>query len=113
MKRWLITGASSGFGRLLAERVAANGDHVIAVARREDRLRELAADHDSVTPLVADLTAPDVVQRLQTAMDAAGGLDILVNNGRRLLQGFRGPAARSFRTTIQRRRSHPDCRRRR
>jgi short-subunit dehydrogenase len=80
MKRWLITGASSGFGRLLAERVATNGDHVIAVARREDRLRELAADHDSVTPLVVDLTAPDVEQRLGTAIDAAGGLDILVNN---------------------------------
>jgi short-subunit dehydrogenase len=68
MKKWLITGASSGFGRLLAERVATNGDHVIAVARREDRLRELVADHDSVTPLVVDLT------------DSAGGLDILVNN---------------------------------
>jgi NAD(P)-dependent dehydrogenase (short-subunit alcohol dehydrogenase family) len=80
MKKWLITGASSGFGRLLAERVATNGDHVIAVARREDRLRELAADHDSVTPLVVDLTAPDVEQRLGTAIDAAGGLDILVNN---------------------------------
>ncbi len=51
MKRWLITGASSGFGRLLAERVATDSDHVIAVARREGRLRELAADHDSVTPL--------------------------------------------------------------
>jgi NAD(P)-dependent dehydrogenase (short-subunit alcohol dehydrogenase family) len=80
MKRWLITGASSGFGRLLAERVATDGDHVIAVARREDRLRELAADHDSVTPLVVDLTAPDVEQRLRTAIDAAGGLDVLVND---------------------------------
>ena len=80
MKKWLITGASSGFGRLLAERVATDGDHVIAVARREDRLRELAADHDSVTPLVVDLTAPDVEQRILTAIDAAGGLDILVNN---------------------------------
>ena len=80
MKRWLITGASSGFGRLLAQRVATDGDHVIAVARREDRLRELAADHDSVTPLAVDLTAPDLEQRLGTAIDAAGGLDILVNN---------------------------------
>ena len=80
MNKWLITGASSGFGRLLAERVATNGDHVIAVARREDRLKELAADHDSVTPLVADLTAPDVEQKLRSAIEADGGLDILVNN---------------------------------
>ncbi len=65
MKKWLITGASSGFGRLLTERVATNGDHVIAVARREDRLRKLAANHDSVTALVVDLTAPDVEQRLE------------------------------------------------
>src|SRR6266436_546778 len=80
MKKWLITGASSGFGRLLAERVASDGDHVIAVARREDRLRELAAEHDSVTPLVVDLTAPDVEQRLGTAIAAADGLDMLVNH---------------------------------
>src|SRR4029077_14505569 len=80
MKKWLITGASSGFGRLLAERVATSGDRVIAVARREDRLQELAADHDSVTPLVVDLTAPDVEEQILTAIDAAGGLDILVNN---------------------------------
>ena len=80
MKKWLITGASSGFGRLLAERVATDGDQVIAVARREDRLRELAADHASFTPLAVDLTGPDVEQRLTTAIDAAGGLDILVND---------------------------------
>jgi NAD(P)-dependent dehydrogenase (short-subunit alcohol dehydrogenase family) len=80
MKKWLITGASSGFGRLLAERVATDGDQVIAVARREDRLRELAADHDSVTPLAVDLTASDGEQRIATAIDAAGGLDVLVND---------------------------------
>jgi NAD(P)-dependent dehydrogenase (short-subunit alcohol dehydrogenase family) len=80
MKTWLITGASSGFGRLLAERVATDGDHVVAVARREDRLRELAGDHSSVTPVAVDLTAPDVEQRIGAAIDAARGLDILVNN---------------------------------
>src|SRR6202008_4648160 len=60
--------------------VATDGDHVIAVARREDRLRELAADHASVTPVAVDLTAPDLEQRLGRAIDAASGLDILVNN---------------------------------
>jgi len=80
VKQWLITGASSGFGRLLAERVATSGDRVIAVARRGDRLRELAADHDSVSPLVADLTAPGIEETIGTAIDDAGGLDVLINN---------------------------------
>jgi short-subunit dehydrogenase len=80
MKKWLITGASSGFGRLLAEQVATNGDDVIAVARREDRLEELASAHHSITPLAIDLTAPDVEKKISAAIDAAGGLDILVNN---------------------------------
>src|SRR6201998_2858787 len=80
MKKGLITGGSSGFGSLLPEGVAPDGDQVIAVARREDRLRELAAAHDSVTPLAVDLTGPDLEQRLGKAIDAAGGLDILVNN---------------------------------
>jgi NADP-dependent 3-hydroxy acid dehydrogenase YdfG len=39
---WLITGATSGFGRLVAERVAREGARVIAVGRRDDPLVELA-----------------------------------------------------------------------
>ncbi|MFF3751876.1 SDR family NAD(P)-dependent oxidoreductase [Streptomyces sp. NPDC002018] len=39
---WLITGATSGFGRLVAERALAGGAHVIAIGRRRDRLAELA-----------------------------------------------------------------------
>ena len=39
---WLVTGATSGFGRLVTERVLAGGAHVIAVGRRRERLAELA-----------------------------------------------------------------------
>ena len=39
----LVTGASSGIGRDAAELLAAHGAHVIAIARRKDRLDSLAA----------------------------------------------------------------------
>ncbi|MFJ8725974.1 SDR family NAD(P)-dependent oxidoreductase [Streptomyces sp. NPDC093269] len=79
---WLITGATSGFGRLVAERALAAGAHVIAVGRRSDRLAELAdsATEGHVTELPLDITAPDAEQVLADAVQAAGGLDVLVNN---------------------------------
>jgi NAD(P)-dependent dehydrogenase (short-subunit alcohol dehydrogenase family) len=73
---WLITGATSGFGRLVAERALAGGDRVIAVGRRADRLPPGAG----VTPLILDLTAPDAEDTLRAAVETAGRLDVLVNN---------------------------------
>ncbi|KAH8896485.1 NAD(P)-binding protein [Thozetella sp. PMI_491] len=46
-KNVLVTGATSGIGRALAERMIANGIFVIAVGRRQDRLDELVAKHGS------------------------------------------------------------------
>lgn len=79
---WLITGATSGFGRLIADRAVRSGAHVIAVGRRTDRLSELArsAPEGQVSPLALDLTDPAAQRRLAEAIDAAGGLDVLVNN---------------------------------
>jgi NAD(P)-dependent dehydrogenase (short-subunit alcohol dehydrogenase family) len=79
---WLITGATSGFGRLVADRALATGAHVIAVGRRRERLDELVASapEGRVTSVPLDLTAPDAQEILAAAIDAAGGLDILVNN---------------------------------
>jgi short-subunit dehydrogenase len=74
---WLITGATSGFGRLVADRALAAGAHVIAVGRRTERLAELEG---SVTPIALDLTAPDAEATLADAISAAGRLDVLVNN---------------------------------
>lgn len=55
MSTHLLTGAGSGIGRILAERLLARGDQVLAVARSEERAAEMVADLPGITTLVADL----------------------------------------------------------
>ena len=66
--RILITGASQGIGRALAEAAAARGAKVIAVARSEDQLAELAskvhAQGGSLVTLRADITDADDRRRI-------------------------------------------------
>jgi short-subunit dehydrogenase len=82
----LVTGASAGIGRAFAEVFAANGFDLIVVARREDRLRALAASLEQrhgigVHVFTADLAAPDASARLTERIAAAGlTVDALVNN---------------------------------
>ncbi|MFF3564690.1 SDR family oxidoreductase [Streptomyces sp. NPDC002574] len=79
---WLITGATSGFGRMVAERALSGDAHVIAIGRRGDRLAELAdhAPRGRVTTIPLDITEPRAEQVIADAARTAGGLDVLVNN---------------------------------
>ncbi|MET0704628.1 MAG: SDR family oxidoreductase [Mycobacterium sp.] len=78
----LVTGASSGIGRSIAVRLAADGTVVIAAARRTDRLRELAAAADGVIiPCELDVTDRTAFQAaVDDVVGQHGRLDILVAN---------------------------------
>jgi 3-hydroxy acid dehydrogenase / malonic semialdehyde reductase len=73
-KTAIVTGASSGFGKVIAERLREEGVRVAVGARRADRL-----DGDFAQEL--DVTEPQSAERfVAAAVEALGGLDILVNN---------------------------------
>lgn len=78
-KRVVVTGASSGIGQATARLLAERGWQVIAVARRADRLAELAAGH-RIHPVVGDVTDPVDVARIRDEVAALGPLHALVNN---------------------------------
>ena len=78
----LVTGASSGIGREIARVLADRGADVTLVARRQDRLEELAAElgaRVSVTVLAADLGSDDGVALVERHL-ADHPVELLVNN---------------------------------
>ncbi len=83
-RTWLITGCSSGFGKVLAHAVAARGDNLVATARGTDDLGGLAERHPGTVRLAAlDVTkegSAAAAVAVAVARDAFGGLDVLVNN---------------------------------
>ncbi len=79
----LVTGASSGIGEAAARRLAREpGTELVLVARREDRLRELAASLGCpATYLALDLVDPDAPERVRAHLGERGErLNLLVNN---------------------------------
>jgi NADP-dependent 3-hydroxy acid dehydrogenase YdfG len=77
----VVTGASSGIGAATARRLGAEGFHVVAVARRADRLDSLVASLPAATSVVADITSDTDVSRLVDVVSGLGApVELLVNN---------------------------------
>ncbi|TPL09515.1 SDR family oxidoreductase [Mesorhizobium sp. B2-4-14] len=81
----VVTGASSGIGAVYADRLAGQGYNLVLVARRADRLEELAEKlgytYDrKVSVISADLSNDDDVRRVEQAISADDSVTLLVNN---------------------------------
>ena len=79
---WFITGASSGFGRLIAEQVLESGDRVVVTARRPDQIQDLEQQHpDGALALALDVTSDESVEAaVNAAIKRFGRVDVLINN---------------------------------
>jgi short-subunit dehydrogenase len=77
----IVTGASSGIGAAFARELSARGCRVVLVARREQRLKQLASELGDAYVLPADLSQEGAAAAIRSETDALGlRVDILVNN---------------------------------
>ncbi len=75
----LVLGASSGMGRATALSLAEHGMHVVAAARRAERLQELAAHSPRIVPSTGDVTVADDLRKwVELACAPTGRLDLVV-----------------------------------
>ncbi|XP_015366296.1 PREDICTED: farnesol dehydrogenase-like [Diuraphis noxia] len=91
MEQWkgkvaIVTGASAGIGASIVVKLVQNGVHVVALARREDILKELAEslndkDYGTIHTKVCDVTNEQAVKDVFSWVDSTlGGPSILINN---------------------------------
>ena len=82
MKTILITGASTGFGRAIAEESLNRGHQVVLAVRTPESVADLAARFPGKAhPIPFDLTKPaDAERAVRETVDQFGSLDVLVNN---------------------------------
>jgi NAD(P)-dependent dehydrogenase (short-subunit alcohol dehydrogenase family) len=77
----VVTGASSGIGARIVGVLHEAGASVIAVARRHDRLEELAQRHPGIVPASCDVTVDDECRELiAKTVGSYGRIDVLINN---------------------------------
>jgi NAD(P)-dependent dehydrogenase (short-subunit alcohol dehydrogenase family) len=79
---WLVTGASTGFGRAIVSSALRRGFRVVAGARAPESLSDLVERHgDRVLPVRFDVTNPDDAEdAIAAGLAAFGAIDVLVNN---------------------------------
>jgi len=81
MKAWFITGASRGFGALVAKRALAKGDGVVATARNPKAIAERFGEHPNLLAVALDVTNEDQAgAAAAAAIDRFGQIDVLLNN---------------------------------
>ncbi|ELY4511003.1 SDR family oxidoreductase [Cronobacter dublinensis] len=82
MKTWLITGASSGLGRLMCESLLARGDRVVASVRREGALEDMRAHYgEQLQVIMLDISKTDTIKPIiEAAFANAGRIDVVVSN---------------------------------
>lgn len=86
MRKVLVTGSTSGFGKLMVDAFLKNGDLVVATGRNLGGRTETFAIERQAYPgrlleYSLDVTKPDEVQKVKEALqEKLGGLDILINN---------------------------------
>jgi NAD(P)-dependent dehydrogenase (short-subunit alcohol dehydrogenase family) len=86
---WFVTGASSGFGRAIAEAAAEAGDTVVGAVRRPQPLDELCTKYPGlIDPVGLDVTDTSATEdAVAHALDRHGRIDVLVNNAGRTQVG--------------------------
>ena len=81
MRTWFITGASRGFGELIAKKALEAGDNVVAAARKTAGVAERFGNHPNLLPVQLDVTnEAQAHQAVAEAIKRFGQIDILVNN---------------------------------
>ncbi len=107
-QRAIITGASSGIGRAIAEEFAADGADVVVCSREQDNVGPVADEiNDSDRPgeavaIECDVTDREAVEALvEATVDEFGGLDVLVNNaGASFMAGFDDISENGWKTIV-------------
>ena len=89
MSIWFITGASRGFGAELTRAALDRGHKVVATARDAQQIRERFPNAgEALLPITLDVTdAAQIDAAVAAAVDAFGGIDVIINNAGRGLLG--------------------------
>ncbi|QKV64962.1 SDR family NAD(P)-dependent oxidoreductase [Pseudomonas sp. 43A] len=81
MRTWFITGASRGFGILIAEQALRSGDAVIATARNPQDITDRLGDQPNLLAVRLDVTREDEAhQAVAAGIKRFGRIDVLINN---------------------------------
>ncbi|WP_136715683.1 SDR family NAD(P)-dependent oxidoreductase [Halorientalis salina] len=103
----IITGASQGIGRSIAERFADDGADVVVCSREQEKVDDVAetineGDGGECLPIECDVTDRDAVDALvEATVEEFGGVDTLVNNaGASFMANFEGISENGWKTIV-------------